>query len=71
MSQGLTLAAMIKNERTRNAMTQEELATAVGVKVITISFWETGRAVPKAANIKRLSKALKVPVKQLTTFLSD
>ena len=51
----------------RKAMghTQESLAAMSGVNRVTIARFETGKASPKLRTLKRLSKALGVPIDDL------
>jgi transcriptional regulator with XRE-family HTH domain len=43
-------------------MTQQHLADLLGVHVTTISRWETDQSVPALGQIRRLARALRVPV---------
>jgi transcriptional regulator with XRE-family HTH domain len=44
-------------------MTQAEVARQVGVSVVSIYLWETGKTRPRAANLRALCKVLKLPVR--------
>ena len=46
--------------RKKSGLTQEQLAEAVGVNPITISWWENDKFLPKTQSIKALAKALGV-----------
>jgi transcriptional regulator with XRE-family HTH domain len=43
-------------------MTQQHLADLLSVHVTTISRWETDQSVPALGQIRRLARALRVPV---------
>jgi transcriptional regulator with XRE-family HTH domain len=43
-------------------MIQQHLADLLGVHVTTISRWETDQSVPALGQIRRLARALRVPV---------
>ena len=67
----LFLGSEIRRLRIKHAMTQAELANAIGCKSITITFWETGRLAPKLPNIKKLAQLFGVPVTEFTRFIGD
>ena len=46
--------------RKKSGLTQEQLAEAIGVNPITISWWENDKYLPKTQSIKALAKALGV-----------
>ena len=46
--------------RKKSGLTQEQLAEAVGVNPITISWWENDKYLPKTQSIKALAKPLHV-----------
>jgi len=48
----------IKKARQAKGMTQEELASKVGVTQTNVSGWETGKWDPSEANLRRLTKVL-------------
>lgn len=54
------LGDRLKESRKQAGLTQEELATLVGVHPLTISHFETGRVVPSLDTLKRLAAALGV-----------
>ena len=57
----LSLSARLKQVRERRVMTQEELATAAGVPVVTISRIENGHTgEPRPSTVRKLAKALSV-----------
>ena len=51
--------------RKKSGLTQEQLAEAVGVNPITISWWENDKFLPKTQSIKALAKALGVSEAEL------
>lgn len=50
----------LKSARIKAGMTQEQIASAVGVAVTTYSNWELGKREPNVLKIKALAKALGV-----------
>jgi len=62
----MDIGAIIKTERIKKGMTQEELAEKVGVKKSAVAKWENGRVSEiKRSNLKMLSEALGVDPNQL------
>lgn len=59
------LAEAIKAHRGRLRWSQIELGDHVGVRQATISDWESGKAVPSAANLSALADAFGVAVAEL------
>lgn len=55
----------IRTQRKGLAMSQEELAEALGVSRQTIYKWESGQALPDIANVKSLCKALHMTCDEL------
>ena len=62
---GLRLANRLRVARAERALSQEDLAGAVGVSRNTVGSIETGRYEPSALLAFRLAEALGVPVAQL------
>ena len=54
------LGERIRRLRKKAGLTQEQLAEAVGVNPITISWWENDKYLPQTQNVKALAKALGV-----------
>ena len=50
----------LKSARMKAGMTQEQIASAVGVAVTTYSNWELGKREPNVLKIKALAKVLGV-----------
>ena len=50
----------LKSARIKAGMTQEQIASAVGVAVTTYSNWELGKREPNVLKIKALAKVLGV-----------
>ena len=48
----------LKDLRMRKKLTQDALATAIGVKRTTVSMWESGGAYPRVEKLFLLSKHL-------------
>lgn len=55
------LGVRIKDARKKAGLTQEQLATKMGVKRPTITQWETGATTPHARKLEELAKALGLP----------
>ena len=58
----LQLGLLIKTLRKQKHMTQEELASKLGVTVSAVSKWETGKNLPDMDVISRLSNLFKVSI---------
>jgi len=54
--------------RSRNQMTQEQLAGAANISVDFLSLIERGRNAPSFNNLEKLARALKVSVQELFNF---
>jgi transcriptional regulator with XRE-family HTH domain len=61
----MRLAVRIKQLRKARGMTQEALARAAGVSLPYIGRLETGHYDPKLSTLRKLAKALAVPVVRL------
>lgn len=62
----MEIGEIIKTERIKKGMTQEELAEKVGVKKSAVAKWENGRVSEiKRSNLKMLSEALGIDPNQL------
>lgn len=59
----------LKAIRERRLITQEELATASGVAVVTISRLETGKVKPSIRTIRALATALKMDTEEARDLL--
>jgi transcriptional regulator with XRE-family HTH domain len=44
-------------------MTQKEMARLLGVSVVSVYKWETGEVTPRAAQLERVHKVLKMGVR--------
>ncbi len=62
----MELKDRIHLERTRRALTQRELAKAVGVGHRVVSEWERGERRPPLAKLAILCAALNVPLSEFT-----
>lgn len=58
----------LKEIRTSSGLTQEELASAVGVETKTVSYWENGHNSVTFNKLPVIAKALGVPVYKLFVF---
>lgn len=61
----MNIGQAIRNLRSKQGMTQTELARRVGVSVNAVSAWETGKTFPPKDTIKRICEALGVPTSYL------
>ena len=55
----------IKKKRLEAGMSQEDLASAVGVFQSTVSGWEKGNSIPQPKNLKRIAEALNCTIAEL------
>lgn len=55
----------IKELRKKAALTQAELAEAVGVTQSTVSQWESGKAVPDTLKLPKLAEVLECGIADL------
>lgn len=62
-----SIGAHIRLLRRQSGMTQQDLATAIGVARSTVAFWETDRGDPDPAILSRIGEALDVPVEIFLT----
>lgn len=60
-----SLGEVLKNHRTKNKMTQEFVAEAVGVSRQSVSKWEQGISDPSTSNLFALAKLFGVSVEEL------
>ena len=60
-----SLGEVIKNYRTKNKMTQEFVAEAVGVSRQSVSKWEQGITDPSTSNLFALAKLFNVSVEEI------
>ena len=60
-----SLGEVLKNYRTKNKMTQEFVAEAVGVSRQSVSKWEQGITDPSTSNLFALAKLFNVSVEDL------
>ena len=60
-----SLGEVLKNYRTKNKMTQEFVAEAVGVSRQSVSKWEQGITDPSTSNLFALAKLFNVSVEEL------
>ena len=60
-----SLGEVLKNNRTKNNMTQEFVAEAVGVSRQSVSKWEQGILDPSTSNLFALAKLFGVSVEEL------
>lgn len=61
----MTLGKLISARRKIMRMTQEELATIIGVSKSAVAKWETDGGIPDRDNLKKLSEVINVPLEHL------
>lgn len=61
----MTTGELIKQERKKAGLTQQELADKLGIKFVGISQWENGLRNPKLETINRIAEALNIPISAL------
>ena len=61
----MTIGEKIKNARTENGLTQEELARKMMVSRQAITKWEADKGIPDVSNLKLLAQFLNVSVDYL------
>ncbi len=61
----MTIGEKIKNARTENGLTQEELANKMMVSRQAITKWESDKGIPDVSNLKLLAQLLNVSVDYL------
>jgi transcriptional regulator with XRE-family HTH domain len=64
----LSIGKNIQNKRKAMGLTQEQLATAIGVSVAAVSKWETGGAYPDITLLAPIARLLDVSVDHLLGF---
>ena len=55
----------IKKIREKKDITQQELATVLGVGQSTVAMWETGKSLPRVETLKAIAKALGCTIDEL------
>ncbi|MDR3537359.1 MAG: helix-turn-helix transcriptional regulator [Acetobacteraceae bacterium] len=65
MSDPAQIGARIRDVRREKGMTQDQLATAIGVSRSAVAQWETGRAGQITGNLTRIASTLDVGVEYL------
>lgn len=61
----ISLSQALKEQRTKNKMTQEFVAEALGVSRQAVSKWENGTSDPSTSNLIALAKLYKVSAAEL------
>lgn len=61
----------IKTFRKALSLTQERLSERVGVTRKTICSWETGKSLPNATNLTRLSEVFNIAPNQIIELKGD
>lgn len=55
----------IKKIREKKGITQQELATVLGVGQSTVAMWETNKSLPRVDTLKAIAKALGCTIDEL------
>lgn len=61
----------LKHARQLAGVEIEELAACLGLTPRCIRFWESGQRSPSASQLPAIARALRLPVRQLFTEVSD
>src|SRR5947209_15685163 len=56
---------IIRQERRRRGWTQERLAEAIGISVMTVKRWESGKALPQSYSLTKLSELFEKSIEEL------
>lgn len=65
-----SLGEVLKDRRTKCAMTQEFVAESLGVTRQAVSRWENGTADPTTANLLKLAKLYGIPPEELIASIA-
>ena len=60
---------MIKDARTRRGLSQSDVARAVGVSRVSVSFWESGRRAPGSDKLHALFDALEMTAAERNEYI--
>jgi transcriptional regulator with XRE-family HTH domain len=58
-----TLSGYLRDARIKRGLTVAAVAESAGVSAASIYLWETGKHIPRDANLTSLCKVLKLPVR--------
>lgn len=61
----------IKRLRMERHMTQQQLAEAIGVHVVTLQSYEAGKYIPKYGTLLKLSSVFGVPVSEIDNTVQE
>jgi transcriptional regulator with XRE-family HTH domain len=64
----LNLGKLIKEYRLKNHMTQRQLSTRIGYDDSAVSYYERGKRCPSIPTLKKIAKALNIPVTKLSSL---
>ena len=64
----LSIGKNIQNKRKAMGLTQDQLATALGVSIAAVSKWETGGAYPDITLLAPIARLLGITVDELLGF---
>ena len=59
------MGSRIRDIREQRGQSVSTLARVLGINERTVRYWESGRSEPTRANLRRLARALGVPVEEL------
>lgn len=63
----MSLSTVIKDRRVHLGIQQKNAAESIGVTVKTLAKWENGETEPKASQVTKLAKLLKLTEKEICT----
>ncbi len=63
-----SLSDIIKNHRQASGLTQEEVADRMGMSRRGYQYWEQGRSIPSALQLKELANILRISQKEIARF---
>ena len=61
----------LKLARSREDLTQEEVAKKLGVSRMTVTYWESGVASPLLKNLKKVVEAYNLSMDELMSYLEE
>lgn len=67
----LTMGAFIRRQRKAVGMTQQDLADAIQMNNRSISDWERGVTIPGRNALRRLARAFRIDINEITSYLTD
>ncbi len=65
------LVLLLQSRRAELGLTQRQLGDRIGVAAQTVCLWENGNSIPAYRYIPKLSKVLKIPVRELGGLIAQ